>query len=270
MNKKLQFVLWIIVAVVAVVLTAILGVNFVRSKTEETLHPVVTFDIENYGKVKAELYPEYAPNTVANIVALVKSGYYENKIIYGKDPICLYLGRNTAGEVVNPTVSLINPAVAADSEENYEYTIPGEFYVNGYLENTLRHEKGVLSLIRNDYTQSVSGLYNESYNSGNSQIGIMMGNNSSNLNGVYAAFGKITEGLDILEKVYNTLEIAEPEKNEDGTVQESPIEKFKSAPIIKSATVETNGVDFGIPLYQEAFDYESYMYNMIEQQYGTN
>ena len=98
----------------------------------------------------------------------------------------------------------------------------------------------------------------------------MIGDDSSNLNGVYAAFGRVIEGLDILETIYDKNEIAEPEKNEDGTVQESPIEKFKFTPIIKSATVDTFGVEFGVPVYQEAFDYESYMYDLINTQYGQN
>ena len=202
MNKKLQFVLWILVAVVAVALIGIYGVGFVKSKVEGTIHPVVTFEIENHGTVKAELYPEYAPNTVATIVALVKNGFYENKVIYGKDNICLYVGRDTDGNVPLTKVSNLNPTIAAGSDADKNVTVPGEFASNGFEQNTLRHEKGILSLIRNDYTQSVSGLVNESYNSGVSQIGIMMGENTSSLNGVYAAFGKVTEGLDILEKIY--------------------------------------------------------------------
>ena len=100
MSKKLKFILWIVVAVVTVIAIGIFGTGFIKSKTVDTVHPIVTFDIENYGKIKAELYPEYAPTTVTNIIALVKSGYYENKIIYGKDPICLYLGRDKDGNVV--------------------------------------------------------------------------------------------------------------------------------------------------------------------------
>ena len=108
MNKKVQFVLWILVAVVAVALIGIYGVGFVKSKVEGTIHPVVTFEIENHGTVKAELYPEYAPNTVATIVALVKNGFYENKVIYGKDNICLYVGRDTDGNVPLTKVSNLN------------------------------------------------------------------------------------------------------------------------------------------------------------------
>ena len=269
MNKKLQFVLWILVAVVAVVLIGIYGVGFVKSKVEGTIHPVVTFEIENHGTVKAELYPEYAPNTVATIVALVKNGFYENKVIYGKDNICLYVGRDTDGNVPLTKVSNLNPTIAVGSDADKNVTVPGEFASNGFEQNTLRHEKGILSLIRNDYTQSVSGLINESYNSGVSQIGIMMGENTSSLNGVYAAFGKVTEGLDILEKIYTEAKVKEPEVADDGTVQETAIDKFDTFPIIKSATVETYGIDFGIPVFQEAFDYESYMYDLIQTQYGS-
>lgn len=270
MNKKLQFVIWIIVAIAAIALIGIYGVGFVRSKVEGTIHPIVTFEIENHGTVKAELYPEYAPNTVATIVTLVKNGFYENKVIYGKDQICLYVGRDTDGNVPLTKVSNLNTSVASGSDADKPVTIPGEFAENGFTKNTLRHEKGVLSLIRNDYTQSVSGLVEESYNSGVSQIGIMMGENTSNLNGVYAAFGKITEGLDILEKIYTKTELADPEVDEEGNVVPAAISKFKVFPVIKSATVETNGVDFGVPVYQEAFDYDSYMYDLINAQYGSN
>ena len=190
-------------------------------------------------------------------------------LIYGKDNICLYVGRDTDGNVPLTKVSNLNPTIAAGSDVDKNVTVPGEFASNGFEQNTLRHEKGILSLIRNDYTQSVSGLVNESYNSGVSQIGIMMGENTSSLNGVYAAFGKVTEGLDILEKIYTEAKVKEPEVADDGTVQETAIDKFDTFPIIKSATVETYGLDFGIPVFQEAFDYESYMYDLIQTQYGS-
>ena len=78
-----------------------------------------------------------------------------------------------------------------------------------------------------------------------------------------------TEGLDILEKIYTEAKVKEPEVADDGTVQETAIDKFDTFPIIKSATVETYGIDFGIPVFQEAFDYESYMYDLIQTQYGS-
>lgn len=270
MSKKTKSPVWIVILVVAAILVVIAGTLIVKEKISGNVYPVVSFEIENYGTIKAELYPQYAPNTVSNIVALVESGYYNNKVIYGKDLICLYLGRDSEGNVINPTAGLIEEGISLGSNSDIEYTIPGEFVENGFKMNTLRHEKGVLSLIRNDYTQAVPSLIEESYNSGNAQIGIMMGDTSSNLNGVYAAFGKITEGLDILEKIYTKTELADPEVDEEGNVVPAAISKFKVFPVIKSATVETNGVDFGVPVYQEAFDYDSYMYDLINAQYGSN
>ena len=128
----------------------------------------------------------------------------------------MYAGRDTEGNAINPKISLIDDSIEAGTDADYEYTIPGEFVVNGYEQNTLRHEKGVISLIRNDYTQYVASLSKESYNSGNAQIGIMMSDSATTLNGVYAAFGKITEGMDVLEKIYNEVEIKHPEATEDG------------------------------------------------------
>ena len=269
MKDKSKKILLIIVAVVLIAICGLLVVQYIRALTQDVKNPMLTLEIENYGNVKIELYPEYAPNTVATIVTLVKNGFYENKVIYGKDQICLYVGRDTDGNVPLTKVSNLNTSVASGSDADKPVTIPGEFAENGFTKNTLRHEKGVLSLIRNDYTQSVSGLVEESYNSGVSQIGIMMGENTSNLNGVYAAFGKVTEGLDILEKLYTEAKIQEPEVADDGTVQETAIDKFATFPIIKSATVETYGVDFGLPVFMEAFDYESYMYDLIQTQYGS-
>ena len=80
MSKKIKFILWIVVAVVTVIAIAIFGTRFIQSKTVDTVHPIVTFDIENYGKVKAELYPEYAPTTVTNIEDLKRSGELLGKL----------------------------------------------------------------------------------------------------------------------------------------------------------------------------------------------
>lgn len=270
MSKKVQFVIWIIIAVIAVVLLGVVGYGIVMNGTGNVTHPEVTFEIENYGTVKMELYPEYAPNTVTNFIKLVEKGYYNNKIIYGKDDICMYVGRDTEGNVINPTAGLIDDSIEAGSENDYDYTIPGEFVANGYEQNTLRHEKGVISLIRNDYTQYVSSLAKESYNSGNAQIGIMMSDSASTLNGVYAGFGKITEGMEILEKIYNEVQVKVPEASEDGTqaAEEADIQAFDGTLVIKSATVNTNGIDFGMPTIEKAFDYSAYLYNMMSSYYN--
>ena len=183
MSKKVQFVIWAIILIAVVGLLGGLVYSVVKMNTEGNVHPEVTFEIKDYGNVKMELYPKYAPNTVANFIRLVEKGYYNNKVVYGKDEICLYAGRNSEGEIENPKTSLIFDNVEAGSEYDYDYTIKGEFAGNGFKQNTLMHEKGVVSLIRNDYTQYVQTLSEESYNSGNAQLGIMMGENASNLNG---------------------------------------------------------------------------------------
>lgn len=268
MGKKLQICILTIIALVTFLLLGGVICNLVRATNEDVIHPEVTFEIENVGTIKMELYQEYAPNTVANIVKLVEAGYYNNKVIYGKDELCLYVGRTQEGEAENPTVSLINSKVEAGSEADFEYSIEGEFTTNGFTQNTLRHEKGVVSLIRNNYGSS---LYEESYNSGNAQLGVMMSDNASNLNGAYAAFGKITEGLDLLENIYNTQELIVEVDEETGEVVESTggIEEFSNKLVITSATVDTHGVEFEIPEVIEAFDYEEYMYQMIYSQYAS-
>ncbi len=272
MSKKVQIVLWTTIAIIVCILIGGYVYFTFDRLTSGNTHPEVTFEIKDYGTVKMELYPEYAPNTVSNFIKLVEKGYYNNKVVYGKDDICLYVGRNSAGEAENPKTSLIFDNVEAGSEYDYEYSIPGEFIANGFKQNTLKHEKGVISLIRNDYTQYVGSLTEESYNSGNAQLGIMMGDNASNLNGSYASFAKITEGLDVLENIYNNAEIvaAETDENGEATAQEGAIDAFTNYPVITSATVDTHGVNYGNPTIEEVFDYESYMYNLMSSYYGNN
>lgn len=274
MNKKVQIVIWAIIAVIVCILIGGYIYFTVDRLTDGNTHPEVTFEVQDYGTIKMELYPEYAPNTVANFIRLVEKEYYNNKVVYGKDDICLYVGRNAQGEIDNPKTSLIFDNVEENSDYDYEYTIPGEFIANGHKQNTLKHEKGVISLIRNDYTQYAETLTEESYNSGNAQLGIMMSDDASNLNGSYASFAKITEGMDILENIYNNREVvtSETETDENGEAisQESGIDAFAAYPVITSATVDTHGVNYGDPNVEEAFDYESYMYNLMSSYYGNS
>ena len=285
MKNVLKICLWIVLGLLALLCAGWLVYSYAMSTQNSIIHPEVTFEIQDFGNVKMELYPEYAPNTVANIIKLVENGYYNNKVIYGKDDLCLYVGRNSEGEVENPKISLIDSSIEKDSENDYEYSIHGEFIANKFNQNTLRHEKGVVTLIRQDYSQYFSNLTDESYNSGNSNIAVIIGDNASNLNGVYAGFGKITEGMDILEKLYNEIEIkkeettdetaegdtvdAEAIESEDNTEEETGgIQEFSVYPVIKSASVDTKGVDYGIPETEKAFDYNAYMNDYFMQQYG--
>lgn len=300
MKEKIKSIVGIIIAILLIICIGIFINNYIHSKTDEVSHPVATFEIQDYGTVKFELYPEYAPNTVSNIIALIEKGYYNNKIVYGKDDVSLYLGRtdkkeeteenaeNTEETAENnenaeepkteenseekndeydkPMASLIDDSIEKDSEDDYEYSIDGEFVANKFEKNTLRHEKGVLSLNRSDY--SSYGLTDESYNSGSSQFSVLM-QDSANLNGVYCGFGRVTEGLDILEKIYNEVEIKKAEdENAEASSQES-IQEFDKKPVITNATVEKNGVDYGKPDIHKAFDIQSYLNELYSSYYSN-
>ena len=258
MKEKLKLIGLIIIAILLIAVIVIV-LKAAKNATGETNHPVATFEIQDYGTVKMELYPEYAPNTVSNFIALIQAGFYNNKIIYGKDSLALYMGRNSDEEATGATISLIDESIEAGSDEDYEYEINGEFVANGFEQNTLRHEKGIVSLNRSDY--SSYGLTDESYNSGNYRFSVMMGESSS-LNGVYCAFGKITEGLDILQNIYDNTAIT---TNEDSEENEDAIQEFETKPVITTATVETYNVDYGKPEVHEAFDIQSYINDLYSQ-----
>ena len=264
MKEKLKILLCLIVTVLLIGLIGYIVRNDVKAATEEVQNPVATFEVKDYGTVKMELYPEYAPNTVSNIIALIESGYYNDKIIYGKDDVCLYMARSAEDDGKGPTMSLIDSSIEADSEDDYEYEINGEFVVNKFEQNTLRHEKGIVSLNRSDY--SSYGLTEEGYNSGSSQFSVMMGESSA-LNGMYCAFGRVTEGLDILEKIYNEAQVVATEGNESES--NSTIKEFETKPVITSATVEKYGVDYGKPEVHEKFDVQSYLNNLYSQYYSN-
>jgi peptidyl-prolyl cis-trans isomerase B (cyclophilin B) len=144
----------------------------------------------------------------------------------------------------SPSLSDIKDDVDDDDDETY--SIEGEFSANGFSQNTLRHEEGVISMARSDY--SSYGLTTQGYNSAGSQFFIMTANNSS-LNGLYAAFGKVIEGMDVVHQI-EKVEV----KTDDDSSGETPV----NPPVITSITVETYGVDYGTPVTQETFDIQSY------------
>ena len=164
-----------------------------------------------------------------------------------------------------------------DEKTDYKVSLAGEFVANGFDDNTLRFEKGTVGLFRSDY--SMENLSKESYNSGSSLFFISTKEDSS-LNGEYAAFGKVVEGMDLIEKML-TLPLEEKQTDEDGnttadnvagTLEEGQeITKYAvgSFPVISKATVETYGVDYGMPIYMEAFDYDKYMSDLLLQYYNN-
>ena len=278
MKEKLKTIVLVIIAILLIIGIVFVGKSIVNSK-EEVKHPVATFEIQDYGKVSMELYPEYAPNTVTNFIALINSGFYNDKVIYGKDGIALYMARanetsedeeeldedTTSNDNSVPTVSMIDDSVEEGSDEDYEYEINGEFIANNFQKNLLRHEKGVVSFNRSDYSDY--GLTEESYNSGSFRFSVMM-EDASSLNGLYCAFAKVTEGFDILENIYNNAAVKATEETEDAEESEedeSTVEEFDPKPVITSASVETYGVDYGKPEVHEAFDIQSYINDLYSQ-----
>lgn len=264
MKEKIKFILLSIVAVAIIVLIGLVLANYVKASNYKIQNPVATFELKDYGNVKIELYPEYAPNTVSNFIALINSGYYNDKVVYGKDNGAIYMARNAEDNVEGPKVSLIDKDVAEDSEDNYEYEINGEFIANDFEQNTLRHEKGVISLNRSDY--SAYNLKEEGYNSGSAQFSVIM-ENTSELNGMYCGFGKIVEGMEIIEKIYNEIEIAAPEEGEE--TDENDIKKFSNMPVISNASVETYGIDYGKPEVHKAFNLQNYLMQLYTSYYSN-
>ena len=167
-------------------------------------NPIVTIEMENGGKMVAELYPEVAPNTVNNFVSLINKGVYNGLgfhrvipgfMIQGGDP----MGNGTGGP---------------------GYEIPGEFANNGF-KNDLKHTRGVLSMARA-----------MDPNSAGSQFFIMV-EDAPHLDGDYAGFGKVIEGMDTADAIVNT----------PTGWMDIPMEPQR----MKSVTVETFGVDYPEP-----------------------
>lgn len=267
MKKNFKNIILIILSVLVLSVCVFFIVQAVRANTQQIKNPELTIEVENYGNIKIELYPEYAPNTVKNIIKLAENGYYDGKVFYGKDDISIYVGRNSEGNIDYPKLSTIEPKVA--SEDDYEYEINGEFIANNFEKNTLKHEKGVVSLVRADYSQITSQLVNESYNSGSSQFTILTKDERS-LNGVYAAFGKVIEGMEIVEKIYELEGSSKLESSEDVNENTSGIKAFNQYPVIKKVNVETFGINYGFPEVHESFDYNAYMQDLLTQYYKTN
>ncbi len=257
------------------VILAIAGIGFVsygfyKKLTTNIPNPVATMEIEDYGTIKIELYPDKAPNTVANFIRLANRGFYNGLTFHRTIPDFMIQGGDKAGNGSgSPSLSNIQDNV----EKDEEYNIPGEFIANGYTKNNLKHTKGVISMARTDYGQTSANLTTYGYNSAGSQFFIMTEDNTS-LDGLYAAFGKVIEGMDVVEKVANVevyyrdgdlKQDDKKPKDEKGNEVANP-NTPKKAPVIKSITVETYGVDYGVPETVEVFDY----YSWLMQNYGMS
>ena len=167
-------------------------------------NPIVTFEMENGDIIKAELYPEIAPNTVNNFISLINKGYYDGLIFHRVIKGFMIQGGDPEG------TGMGGPG----------YGIKGEFASNGF-KNDLAHEAGVLSMARSMMPNSAGSQF------------FIMHKDSPHLDGDYAAFGKVTEGMDVVDK------IAESKTDR----MDRPVEEQK----IKRVAVDTFGEDYPEP-----------------------
>ena len=167
-------------------------------------NPVVTIIMENGDVMKAELYPEVAPNTVNNFISLVKKGYYDGLIFHRVIRGFMIQGGCPQG------TGMGGPG----------YSIKGEVSQNGF-KNDLKHTEGVLSMARSMMPNSAGSQF------------FIMHKDAPHLDGAYAAFGKVTEGMDVVNKI----------AEERTDYSDRPLKTQK----IKSMTVDTFGVEYPEP-----------------------
>ena len=255
--EKFKNVLWIIALIVIIVLIGVVGYGYYRNVTMEVKRPIATMEVENFGTIKMELYPEYAPETVANFITLANRGFYDGLTFHRVVKDFMIQGGDKNGD----GTGLATTSDLRDDGDDTEYTIKGEFIANG-VENKLQFEEGVVAMARSDYTNYSSSLAEESYNSGSSQFFIMTAENTG-LNGQYTSFGKVIEGMDIVHKIEEIeVKAADDAETTGNTEVSTPV----NPPKITSIRVETNGVDYGLPETLTPFDYTAWLY----QQYGID
>lgn len=250
MKDKIKTIIWIVVAIAIIVLIGILGYGYYKKATMEVKNPILTMEVEGFGTVKMELYPDHAPQNVANIVNLANRGFYNGTKFHRviKD-FMIQAGTKDGDGTTGAKLSDLK-----DGGEDKEYGIKGEFVANG-VNNTIKFEEGVVGVARADYTQYSSDLKDESYNSGNAQFFIMTKENTG-LNGLYTPIGKVIEGMDVVHKIEGVeVKAADSEK---GDSSRSEVSTPVNPPVVTSITVDTQGVTYDLPNTLDAFDYMSW------------
>ena len=167
-------------------------------------NPIVTFTMENGDIIKAELYPDIAPNTVNNFISLINKNFYDGLIFHRVIRGFMIQGGDPEG------TGMGGP----------DYSIRGEFSQNGF-ENNLKHDEGVLSMARSMNPDSAGSQF------------FIMHKTSPHLDGAYAAFGKVTEGMDVVNRIAETATDYEDRPLEDQVMQ--------------TVTVNTFGVEYPEP-----------------------
>lgn len=188
----------------------LLGINYNVEGNEttlsqyETTNPVVAMYIENYGSIVIELYPQKAPNTVNNFISLVKEEFYDDNTFHRLVPGFVLQGGDPTGTGTG------GPG----------YSIKGEFSDNNF-NNDLKHEQKIVSMARS-----------QDYDSAGSQFFIML-DDTSYLDGSYAAFGKIIDGWEIIENIVKNEKIANSDSG-----------KLEKNLIIKKALIDLKGKEY--------------------------
>lgn len=254
--NKIKIIIMVICLLVIVGLIGIVCYGYLKKATLKISNPVATMEVKDYGTIKIELYPDQAPETVANFIKLSNNGYYDGLTFHRIVKDFMIQGGDAKGDGTGQvTLRGLDTSIEKGSSADKEYAIKGEFIANG-VKNTLKHEEGIISMARADYTQYSAALRDESYNSAGSQFFIMTRTNSS-LDGQYAAFGRVTEGLDIVHKIEET-EIKKSDDSSSSGEESTPV----NPPVISQIRVETYGVDYGSPKTLDAFDISNYFSSM--------
>jgi len=168
------------------------------------MNPIVTIEMDDGGVITAELYPETAPNTVRNFISLIQNGFYDGLIFHRVIPGFMIQGGCPLGEGYG------NPG----------YSIQGEFAAAGF-QNDLAHEAGVLSMARSQVPHSAGSQF------------FIMHADAPHLDGQYAAFGKVTDGMDVVNRIAST--------------KTNQADKPETPQVMKTVTVDTMGVDYPGP-----------------------
>lgn len=278
-GSKVATVIKIIAILAVLFLIGYVVGTIVKKATTKTENPIATIEVAEFGKIVVELYPEYAPNTVTNFIKLANNGFYDGLTFHRTIPDFMIQGGDPKGDGTGDAgLSDLQNKKEANNEENTTeegnttststtktdgYVIPGEFILNGYTKNTLKHKRGVISMARSDYsTMGSSTLVKKGYDSASCQFFITT-KTSTNLDGAYASFGEVIEGMDVVDKIVNVeVETRETNPEDDSLTADRPV----NPPVITSIRVDTKGVDYGMPETLEPFDYNSYM---MQQYYGS-
>ena len=277
--KNLKRCILIIIVIALVASIVALCVNLVFSKVNNKANPTVTMEVEGYGVIKIELYPDKAPNTVKNFIKLAQRGYYDGKTFNDIEDGLIRAGlTETTGEdgtVIEEGPKLSNLKDLPEGENDKSYSTKGEFIENGF-DNTLSHQKGVISMYRTTsgkyqqeismvelmgYSDYVDTLIKEMYNSQSGGFFIVT-EDSPQYDGLFTAFGKVTEGMDVVDAISNTEVKKETGENGEETETTSPV----NPPVITKVTVDTHGVDYGMPETADTFDFDA-IFNMFMQNY---